>query len=148
MDILRHVPLVAFALWIGWLYVRARRKRPQVNKSDMVYREYFASGSSHKNILTKWGGARQCLQLLVTKNLLIVTSWFPFSIISPLYDLEHVIPLDSITSVHGSTLFGFRILLLTYRGEDGEKHTLSLRPRRPEDFIRSLGMKNDDKNSS
>ncbi len=62
-------------------------------KEEIVYQEFFASGASRKNILTKLGGARNCLRLLVTRDFLWVTSWFPFSIIAPVYDLEHIVPL-------------------------------------------------------
>lgn len=66
---------------------------PMFRKEEIVYQEFFASGASRKNILTKLGGARNCLRLLVTRDFLWVTSWFPFSIIAPVYDLEHIVPL-------------------------------------------------------
>src|SRR6185369_12562643 len=94
-----------------WLYVRALRKRPRFEPSDVVFQERFASGCSQKNVLTKLGGARNCLRLVVTRRFLWVTSWFPFSLIAPFYDLEHVIPLDSILSLRRSTFLGRRTLL-------------------------------------
>jgi hypothetical protein len=106
-----------------------------------VFQEWFASGCSQKNIVTKLGGGRNCLRLVVTRNFLRVTSWFPFSTIAPLYDMEHVIPLASIQSVRRSTFLGSRSFLLTYRDGSGEEHVLGLFPRKPDDFIRSLGVK-------
>jgi hypothetical protein len=138
LDILGNTALFGF---LAWLYIRARRRRPRFDKSDVVYQERYASGCSQKNILTKFGGARNCLRLVVTRSFLIVTSWFPFSLISPFYDLEHVIPLDSIASVRRSSFIGFSSFLLSYRDTKGEDHTLRLRPKNPDDFIRSLGVK-------
>jgi len=139
---------IAFFAYLGWLFIRARQMRPHIEKAEVVYQERFASGCSQKNILTKIGGARNCLRLVVTQGFLLVTSWFPFSLITPFYDLEHVIPLDSITSVRRSSFLGFDSLMLTYRGADGADHALRLRSKSPDDFIRSLGVRIDNEASA
>ena len=139
---------IAFFAYLSWLFIRARQMRPRFGKSEVVYQERFASGCSQKNILTKIGGARNCLRLVVTRSFLLVTSWFPFSLIAPFYDLEHVIPLGSIISVQRSSFLGFDSLVLTYRGGDGADHALRLRSKSPEDFIRSLGVKIDNEASA
>ena len=84
------------------LQSRAFAVTPTVAPSDIIYQEWYASGHSRKNILTRIGGARNCLRLVVTKDLLWITSWFPFSLITAFYDLEHVIPRDQIMSVRRS----------------------------------------------
>ena len=106
-----------------------------------MFQEKFASGCSQKNIMTKLGGARHCLRIVVTRSVLWVTSWFPFSIFTRFYDLEHVIPLDAIVSVRRSTVLGRATLLLTFRDAEGKERILRLRPRHPEAFIQSLGVK-------
>jgi hypothetical protein len=131
----------AVLCWWAWRYFRAVRDRPRFQKADVVYQEWFASGCSQKNIITKLGGARNCLRLVVTKNCLWVTSWFPFSLIATFYDMEHVIPLDAIVSVRHSRFVGRNTLLLTYWDSRGETRTLRLLPKKPNDFIRSLGVK-------
>src|SRR5215470_19075798 len=101
-DAYRWFSLLLSALLLGYgiyKYALAVRNRRLVNVPEAVYQEWFASGYSRKNILTRVGGARNVLRLVVTRDVLWVTSWFPFSLITPLYDLEHVIPLDQITSV-------------------------------------------------
>jgi hypothetical protein len=137
---LSTIAAAAVLAWWAWRYFRAVRDRPRFEKADVVYQEWFASGCSQKNIITKLGGARNCLRLVVTKNFLWVTSWFPFSLIAPFYDMEHVIPLDAIVSVRHSRFVGRNNLLLTYRDCKGT-HTLRLLPRKPNDFIASLGVK-------
>src|SRR4051812_31788987 len=98
-----------------WRYARAVQTRPRFGPADVVFQEWFASGCSQKKIITKVGGGRNCVRLVVTKSFLWVTSWFPFSLIAPLYDMEHVVPLDAIVSVESSSFFGRRTFLLTYR---------------------------------
>jgi hypothetical protein len=130
----------AFFGLIAWLYIRARRKSPRFEKPDVIYQEWSASGASQRNILTKVLGARNCLRLVVTWDFLWVTSWFPFSIFCPLYDLEHVIPLHSIVSVRNAGFYGSRSLLVTFSDEKGHSHALMLRPKNPAIFAKSLGV--------
>jgi hypothetical protein len=132
---------LAMVGWVAWQYSRAVRNGSHFEPADVVFQEWFASGCSQKNIITKIGGGRNCVRLVVTKSSLWVTSWFPFSLIAPFYDMEHVIPLDAIVSVRSSGFLGRRTFLLTYRGVTGDPHTLRLLPRKPDDFTRSLGVK-------
>jgi len=127
----------------AWLLICSRQRWPRFKKSDILHHEWFASGFSRKNILTKIGGARNCLRLIVAQNFLLVTSWFPFFLLAPLYDLEHVVPLGAIDSVRRDKFFGQNSFLLTYHDSKGKLHWLRLFPRRPDDFIRSLGVKID-----
>ena len=143
LDYLGKVACVSFFGYLAWLYIRARKMKPRFEPAEVVFQEWFASGCSRKNILTKLGGARNCLRLVVTRSFLWVTTWFPFSLILPFYDLEHVIPLDAILSVRRSDDFGMSGILITYRDATGDEHTLKLRPKQPDGFIRSLRVKID-----
>ncbi len=145
-----HIPawltLLPAVVFFGYLIERniaAFRKRPKIAKEDIVYQEYFASVNSQKNILTKLGGGRNCPRLVVTRDLLWVTSWFPFSLIAPVYDGVHVIPLPSITSVQFSRCFGKDTLLLSYVDAGGRTHTLRLIPKNRERFLAAIGAKPD-----
>lgn len=133
------LPSVVFIAYILQRHVVTFRTRPNIAKRDIVYQEYFASGCSQKNILTKLGGARNCLRLVVTRDLLWVTSWFPFSLIAPIYDGVHVIPLPSISSVQPSRFFGSDSLLLSYTDKSGRSHTLRLVPKNREGFLTAIG---------
>lgn len=112
---------------------------PPLKPSDIVYQEWFASGHSRKNILTRLGGAQHCLRLVVTSDLLWVTSWFPFSLLTGFYDLEHVVPRGRILSIRRSRAFLMPSVLVTFRDAGETEHTLSLYPRRQDEFLRSLG---------
>jgi len=131
------ISATVFAVLV-WRYLTARRNRPRIAKADIVYQESFASGASQKNALTQIGGARNCLRLVVTKEVLWVTSWFPFSIFTALYDLEHVIPIRNILSVQRLSSSSRDGLLLTYAEEPGSNHSLKLYPKDRDAFLRAL----------
>lgn len=120
-------------------YVAALRNRPSISKEEILYQEFFASGASQKNILTRLGGANNCLRLLVTRDLLWVTSWFPFSVFAATYDLVHVIPLRSISSIGSSRHFFSNSLLLSFTDEFGQGHSLQLIPKNPDRFLAAIG---------
>jgi hypothetical protein len=127
--------------WLAWRYVNMIRDAPHIKKIDIVYQEWTASGCSQRNFLTKIGGARNALRLVVTKEILWVTSWFPFSIIASIWDLEHAVPRRSIVRVEPSHFFGRQTFLVTFTDKAGKLRTLRLAPRRPDAFLKSLGVK-------
>jgi hypothetical protein len=129
---------VLMCAYILYKYVLAALNRPRIQKIDILYQEWFASGRSTKNILTQLGGGNNCVRLVITKDLLWVTSWFPFSIFAPAYDLEHVIPLDWITEVEQKSGFVLKGIRLTYVDADGAAHSLKLVPRNEEGFLRAI----------
>lgn len=136
---LSMLPTLALFGYIVVRYVAALRNRPIFAKEEIVYQEFFASGASQKNLITKLGGANNCLRLLVTRDLLWVTSWFPFSVLAATYDLVHVIPLRSISSISPSRHFFSNTLLLSYTDEFGQVHSLRLIPKNPERFLAAVG---------
>ena len=118
---------------------KARSQRPVIAAEEILFQESFASGRSLKNLFTRAGGANNCLRLVITKELLLVTSWFPFSLISPHSDLEHVIPRGTILSVEPYSAFRRKGLQLAYTDAKGESHSLQLFPRDLNGFLRALG---------
>ena len=97
-DWLMVIPTAAIVVYVVWCYIKALGGRPRFTSTDLLFQEWFTSGCSQLNFLTKIGGGRNCVRLVVTKDFLWVTAWFPFSLIAPSYDMEHVIPLSAITS--------------------------------------------------
>jgi len=77
----------------------------------------------------------------VTRDLLWVTTWFPFSLIAPIYDGVHVIPLHSISSVQRSRFFGSDSLLVSYIDVSGKSHMLRLLPKNQKRFLEALGVR-------
>jgi hypothetical protein len=130
---------ILMCAYIAYKYFLALQNRPRIQKNDILYQEWFASGCSTKNILTQFGGWNNCVRLVITKDLLWVTSWFPFSLLTPAYDMEHVIPLRWITEVESKRSGMWKGLSLTYIDANGASHTLKLVPRNEEDFLRAIG---------
>lgn len=129
-------------------YIKTLQNRPRFDKKSIVFQEYFASGFSEKNILTRLGGANNCLRLVVTDKILWVTSWPPFSIITSFYDLEHVIPLRSITKIEYSRRFFKKFISVTYTDDLYSSHTLQLWPKHKDEFLRSLGVNPEQQNNN
>jgi hypothetical protein len=134
-----------FAIWllslgfVGWRYFKTLKGQPKFERSEVLYQERSASGCSEKNWITRIGGGRYCVRLVVTKEFLWVTTWFPFSLIGPLYDLEHVIPLKAIRSIKSDTLFGQERYRVTFEMKNGKLRTLQILPRKPRQFLSYLG---------
>ncbi len=119
--------------------VLARKNKPAINKANIVYEEWFASGHSEANLLTMHGGGRNCIRLIVTADYLIVTSWFPFSLFSTVYDMEHVIPIKAISSLEQKRTFGVDFLLLVYQDSQGRSHRIGMRPEHQQSFLEAIG---------
>jgi len=132
-------PTIAFLGYLAWRYVGVLRSKPRFVPAEVIFEEWFASGCSQKNFLTKIGGGRNCVRLVVTPSFLWVTTWFPFSLIAPLYDMEHVIPLSAITSVEKDKYWGTPTFLVTFTTESGQSRTLRLIPKKPDGLALSLG---------
>lgn len=138
--------ILSAALCVGYLlarHVAARRSYPALAKAEIVYQEWFASGASQKNALTQIGGARNCLRLVVTDDLLWITSWFPFVLFAAAYDLEHIVPRERIASVELGRSFGIERLRLTYTDASGASHGVDLIPRDRARFLAALGRQPD-----
>ena len=117
----------------------AFRNRPKLAKEEILYQERSASGASQRNILTKLGGANNCLRLVVTKEILWITTWLPLVPLTAFYDLEHFIPLRNITSIESKKVFWKPALLLTFLDLYGVKHAVLLAPKKREAFLQALG---------
>ena len=72
-------PVVWLAAWTAAsILFRLSNGRPifPVLPPDAIYGEVFASGTSRKNLLTRLGGARNCLLVAVTGDQLMMTHGF------------------------------------------------------------------------
>jgi hypothetical protein len=129
-----------FPVYIGVLLLRRHYRGPKFppqNTVNVVFKERLASGSSHRNLIIRFGGASRCLTIVVTTEELWVTTFFPFTAIAGTYDLEHRIPLKDLTSVVPAG----RRVTVGFRRPNGKPGELGLYVRNPEEFIRRLGFK-------
>ena len=103
------------------LFLYTEFSLPRLEKSEVLYAEKTASGHPDLNILTKLGGAQGCLKLQLSKDYLIISSWFPFSLIAPIFDGVHVIKTSNIVSIENQKSWfsiKYRLLFKSDRSED------------------------------
>ena len=109
--------VVVGTLWYG----HSKRPKglvfPKPRDSDVVYYEEFASG-----FFGRRQGAVSCLRVMVTKSHLATTTFFPFTIVIGVYDLEHLIPFSDITRLE----MNGPMLAVWFIGRDGSHCKLSL----------------------
>jgi hypothetical protein len=141
LDWLSLAAAIALLVFLVWRYIKVVCSRPHFGPSDVLFQEWFASGYSQKNFLTKVGGGRNFLRFVVTANFSWVTTWFPFSLIASLYDMEHVISLNAIKSVKRDRFWGTLTFLVIFTNEAGQSRTLRLISKKPDRFAQSLESK-------
>ena len=125
--------VVGFGLMLWW---RSRKGLviPKATDPEVVFVEKLASGSSHKSWMTRLGGASNCLTVIVTRSQLAVTTFFPFTALAGIYDIEHVVPISDITAL---TPKG-KAIEVEFQTIDGTRRKLSLRLRDPAGFLRAV----------
>lgn len=110
-------------------------------RGEVLFHERFGSGSSHRNLLTKLGGAQNCLLVTVTDCELLIRPWFPFNMLfmPEIYDLEHRIPIAEISSIHERRAwYGIGLLDIEFRIADRGSRRMTLYLRGKKDFIQAL----------
>ncbi len=123
------------AYWIA-LFIYCEIRLSRIDKSNVLYLEKTASGYSHLNLLTKLGGSRNCLKVQLTKDYLLICSWFPFSLIAPLFDGVHIIPVGSIVSLtHRKGFLTGNEYRLSFKMDSSDQlSTFSIYPKKAERF--------------
>jgi hypothetical protein len=134
------------ALWGGgWLIAsvvyRRMKGKPIVPRapSDAVFHESWRSGRSLRNMLTRIGGARNCLMVYVQGNELVVTPKFPFTLLfmPEVFGLEVRTPVASISAVE--RISGPIGLNLRIAFAQGGPPPMELKLRDEDGLIRHLG---------
>lgn len=93
---------IAFVILASIIYKLKKRKTlPALDPKEALYRESGVSGSSHRNFLTRLGGARGCLVVTATSHEIDVRPSFPFNLmfLPEIYDLQHRIPVQQIRNI-------------------------------------------------
>ena len=136
----------AVAANVGWVfavvlasivYRRATGKsiRPTV-PSNSRFSETWTSGRSLQNLITRLGGARNCLIVAVTPTSLEVHPQFPFTLmfLPEIYGLDWDIPLTKVRAVRTERgLFGDRDIV-EFVTDEGRTERLELRLRKAPEF--------------
>jgi hypothetical protein len=139
-----------FAICLAWVVLviiasaiyRASRGRPVLTKepNEPLFLERWTSGRSLRSILTRLGGARNCLLVAVTRDALVIRPHFPFTLLflPEVYGLDWTIPRSSIQRVEEiEGVLGTR-LLVEFLAEDGNTERVELILRQSEQFRQAL----------
>ncbi|MEG3143434.1 hypothetical protein U1839_02095 [Sphingomonas sp. RT2P30] len=135
------IPLLWVVLAVG-ISVAFRRinDKPIIPRlpTGARFAERIASGRSLRSIITRFGGAGNCLMVAVTGDRLVVTPFFPFTLmfLPEIYGLEASIPGDAIRDVRSSTSMFRRVVVVAW--DQPERQEIELRVRRPDALIAAL----------
>jgi len=133
--------ITAFILIVASILYRTinGKNYPVIPEQDITFTERWVSGASQKNVLTKLGGASNCLSVTVSRNALVIRPMFPFNLMffPEVYDLEHVVARSEISRIEprsdlGSVLVEFE--------SDGQKKRIELTFRRRDEFLRAVNI--------
>lgn len=142
-DHLFQVPLVWVTCWmLASVAYRMWRKKPFFahTAGNAVFVERWVSGNSNKNILTKLGGARNCLSVVLTPSSLEIRPHFPFSLLflPEIYDLELSIPRTRIRSAVRERRFFKDTLHVRFVAPGETERSVRVVLRRPQEFLDAL----------
>jgi len=138
-----HFFLVAViwnVIFFGYFYYKRRQRYPlfpDEAEVTILHKENMASGRSHKSIFTKFGGAQNCLKIIVTNDELWVTSWFPFLLLVDKIDLEHRIPKTSILKVDEKKKFWRTVFEISFNSGD-KNEMIEIIPKYKEQFREAI----------
>ena len=101
----------------------------------------MVSGASQKNLLTKLGGASNCLSVTMSRNALVIRPMFPFNLmfLPEVYDLEHVISRSDIKIIEPNATSGSGSVLVEFES-DGLTKRIELKLRRRDEFLRAVNI--------
>jgi hypothetical protein len=127
------VCLLVFAA-MAWRRISRGPQFPSLATVKVLHRERFASGCSHRSLLTRLGGANNMLRVILTDSELWITTIAFFRGIAAFYDLDHRISLVDITSVEDRG----KTVLIQFNRPDRSNGKLHLRLRDKRGFMDKL----------
>jgi len=125
--------IVGFGL--TWLWMKKKGMTfPEKSTVNIKFEENMASGRSHKSIITKLGGAKNCLKVIVTDEELWITAQFPFNIVAYYYDSIHKIPLALIQNISKLN----KNILIEFQRNDGSPGKFELQLKKLDNFMKII----------
>lgn len=107
---------------------------PNRSEVNILFEERWTSGSSHKSLFTRFGGASNCLRVAITDDELWMALHFPFIAFSARLDLDHRICRNTITNIEQRG----KLVRVTFTLDDGDARMIALRLRNDDQFVAVL----------
>jgi hypothetical protein len=142
------IPFALSLFWVGAviaasIVIKRRHGKPIFPRlpQDALFKERKCSGRSHKNLITRIGGASNCLLVAVTDTELIVSPFFPFNLmfLPEIYGFDLRVKRSVIQSVEKKTGRLGTSVLVRFIGD--HPAAMELRLARADDFIRACNHK-------
>ena len=135
--------ITAFILIVASILYRTinGKNYPVIPEQEITFTERWVSGASQKNVLTKLGGASNCLSVTVSRNALVIRPMFPFNLMffPEVYDLEHVVARSEISRIEPIARSDLGSVLVEFES-DGQKKRIELTFRRRDEFLRAVNI--------
>jgi hypothetical protein len=144
---------ILFALALAWVALgvvasaiyRTMKSKPLyiAEPANPLFVERWTSGRSLRNLAGRFGGAKNCLFVAVTRSDLIVRPHFPFTLmfLPELFGLEMVVPRSNVRGVeHKTGLFGDTVIL-DIQPVNGTTYQVELRLRNVDGFTKAMSEK-------
>ena len=132
--------VVACCAFFAWRRYRAGPTHPTFKDADVRFVERYASGFSHKNLFTRYGGAQNALVVRVLEDAVLIEPMAIFKWLMPVNfnDLEHYVAKSDVTRVEVGSSFGKATVRMEFRAKDGMPRVLELALRKRQEFLSAL----------
>jgi hypothetical protein len=138
---------LAFLWFFGWIAASAFHRRAKgkpihtVPPDNALFVEKWTSGRSLRSLVTKLGGARNCLLVAVTSDVLLIRPHFPFTLgfLPETYGLDWEIPRKDIKRVSKSRGLMRETVLVEFGLPQAQTGRVELMLRDADKFIQALG---------
>jgi len=122
------------------MYIRGKSALvifPNITSVDVLFREKGVSGNSRKSLKTKFGGAKNVLDVIVTDCELWIRSPLLFAGFSKTYDLLHKVQLSHISNVESNK----KKVVISFNSDGKIETTLELKMKKAQDFVEIINKK-------
>ena len=107
---------------------------PDIDSVNVLFREKRASGYSTQSTLTKMGGARNALDIVVTDKELWIRSMLLLASFGQQYDLLHRIPVKDILSINRNR----KKVTIDFNSGVGQQKQVVLKIKNTEKFLNAI----------
>lgn len=131
---------VFFFLVAGWVYAVGRRREDQI--AGATFHETMLSGRSLKNWLTRVGGARNCLEVFVTPERVVIRPILLFDLfaLTSIYGLRQTFLRRWITGVEKRDGMLAKTVVLRWRDDSGEENEFELDVSKRDELVALLSV--------
>lgn len=134
------------AFFLGWfvlsVVVRLATQRTLFAspRLDARFVERWVSGRSGTGLVARFATARNCLQVQITPDSLLVQPHFPFTLgfMPEVYDLDKNVPLSAVRSAMLAGGAGSKVVEVTYLDRHKTERMLQLRLHYANEFVAAV----------